>query len=114
MEFTNRHLTYKENNIMLYDVLSDLYVQTLTPQKLKRIEEQFAFQRKHLKKFNSLTKREIEIIKWIVKGLNNPQIADKLFISRHTVQQHRKNINRKLDISSFSDLFQYALAFDLM
>lgn len=114
MEFTNRHLTYEENNIILYDILTDLYVKSISPHKRKRIEEQIAFQRMHYEKFNSLTKREIEIIKWIVKGLNNPQIADKLFISRHTVQQHRKNINRKLDISSFSDLFQYALAFDLM
>lgn len=86
----------------------------LSPQKLKRLKEQAAFKKAHLAQFQSLTSREIEIIKLLVKGLNNPLIAERLFISRNTVEQHRKNINRKLALKSFSELFQYALAFDLI
>mgnify|MGYP002713075937 CR=1 FL=1 len=86
----------------------------LTPQKLKRIREQEAFKKKHLARYTLLTKREIEITKLLVRGFNNPKIAEHLFISRNTVQQHRKNINRKLKVKSFSELFQYALAFDLI
>lgn len=86
----------------------------LTPQKLKRIRAQEAFKKAHVARYNLLTKREIEIIKLLVRGFNNPKIAEQLFISRNTVQQHRKNINRKLKVKSFSELFQYALAFDLI
>lgn len=86
----------------------------LTSHKLKRIHEQEVFKKAHLKQFKSLTNREVEIIKLLVKGFNNPQIAEHLFISRSTVEQHRKNINRKLGTSSITKLFQYALAFDLI
>jgi len=82
--------------------------------KLRRIKQQEFFRQDHKYLFQSLTNREIEIIKVLVQGYNNPQIAQRLFISRYTVEQHRKNINRKLDIHSYSQLFEYALAFDLV
>jgi len=82
--------------------------------KLKRIRLQERFKTDHSFEFKSLTKREIEIIGLLVQGLNSQNIADKLYISKHTVEKHRKNINRKLYIKAFSDLFQYALAFDLI
>jgi DNA-binding NarL/FixJ family response regulator len=43
-----------------------------------------------------LTKREKEILKLIAGGLSSQQIADKLFISLHTVETHELNINQKL------------------
>ena len=82
--------------------------------KLKRIEKQNMFRHNHLFQFDTLTKRELEIIRLLVVGFNNPKISQKLFISRNTVEQHRKNINRKLETKTFSELFQYALAFDLL
>lgn len=82
--------------------------------KLNRIHRQEAFRIKHYGQFAALTKRELEIIQLITEGKNNPKIAETLFISRHTVEQHRKNINRKLGINSMPQLFQYALAFDLI
>ena len=82
--------------------------------KLERIKDQEIFRTDHLVQFNSLTKRELEVITLIVIGYKNPQIAHLLCISRNTVEQHRKNINRKLKIKSISVLFQYALAFDLV
>lgn len=82
--------------------------------KLKRIDSQQQFKLRHQEAFDSLTRREVEIVFNIVQGLTAPQIAEKLFISIHTVGQHRKNINRKLQIRSFSDLFQFALAFNLI
>jgi len=54
----------------------------ITPHhKLNRIKKQEAFKKIHLGLFKTLTKRELEIIKLLVKGRNNPQIADQLFIS---------------------------------
>ncbi len=82
--------------------------------KLKRIKRQELFRENHQSAFNSLTKRELQIVTLLANGKNNPQIANDLFISRFTVEQHRKNINRKLHINSITELYRYALAFDLV
>ena len=82
--------------------------------KLVRIQKEFQFAQKHLKNYQSLTPREIEIVILLAKGLNNPAIAQKLFISRSTVEQHRKHINQKLEVRSLVHLFRYAHAFDLI
>jgi len=82
--------------------------------KLKRIRKQENFKIRNKVKFDSLTKREIEVIFLLARDHNNPQIAETLCISRYTVEQHRKNINRKLGINSYFQLFQYALAFNLI
>jgi DNA-binding CsgD family transcriptional regulator len=42
-----------------------------------------------------LTERELEILNCVAKGMKNQEIADKLFISKHTVITHRKNIMKK-------------------
>ena len=49
-----------------------------------------------------LTKRQIEILRLISHGLNNQAIADRLFISEHTVHRHVANMLTKLDVSSRS------------
>ena len=72
------------------------------------------FKKAHLKEFDTLTLREREILKLLAEGLNNPAIADRLFISRRTVENHRKHINRKLQIRHMKDIIIYALAFDLI
>lgn len=56
-----------------------------------------------------LSKREAMILKEVVLGLTNQEIADKLFLSVHTVTTHRKNINKKLGIKTVSGLTVYAL-----
>jgi regulator of cell morphogenesis and NO signaling len=58
----------------------------------------------------SLSEREREVLIEVVKGLSNKEIADKLFISIHTVITHRKNIARKLHIHSPAGLTIYAIA----
>lgn len=60
---------------------------------LKRIEEKLDGQNKIL----GLTNRENEINKLVVlQGLTTNQIADLLFLSKHTVQNHKKNFKNKL------------------
>lgn len=56
-----------------------------------------------------LSKREKLILKHIALGLSNKEIANKLFISVHTVTTHRKNITNKLDIKSVAGLTVYAI-----
>ncbi len=57
----------------------------------------------------SLSSREIEVLRLIAKGLTIKEIADVLFISVNTVNSHRKNITSKLGIRSASALSLYAL-----
>ena len=56
-----------------------------------------------------LSPREKEIVVCVVKGLTNRAIADRLFLSTHTVITHRRNIARKLQIHSASGLTVYAI-----
>ena len=57
----------------------------------------------------ALSTREKEIVVCVVKGLTNREIADRLFLSTHTVITHRRNIARKLQIHSASGLTVYAI-----
>lgn len=57
---------------------------------------------------DDLSSRERQIFQLIVKGMNNKEIAEKLFISDRTVDTHRTNIKKKLKISSLAQLIQYA------
>jgi len=56
-----------------------------------------------------LSDRELTILKQVVIGLTNQEIADKLYLSIHTITTHRKNITRKLGIKTVSGLTVYAL-----
>jgi DNA-binding NarL/FixJ family response regulator len=55
-----------------------------------------------------LSKQEKEIIRLIIEGKTSREIADELFISKTTVDTHRRNINRKLEISNSSSLIKFA------
>jgi DNA-binding NarL/FixJ family response regulator len=56
-----------------------------------------------------LTPAEIKMVKLISGGLTTKEIALQLSISFHTVMSHRKNIFRKLNVSSVSELIMYAI-----
>jgi DNA-binding NarL/FixJ family response regulator len=56
-----------------------------------------------------LTEREREIIAMIAEGFSNKEIADKLFLSTHTVNTHRKNIMNKLEVNNTAGLVMYAV-----
>lgn len=56
-----------------------------------------------------LSEREITILKDVAMGFSSKEIADKNFISPHTVITHRKNITRKLGIKTVSGLVIYAI-----
>lgn len=61
-----------------------------------------------------LSAREKEIVTNVVRGLTNKEIADKLYLSVHTVVTHRRNIARKLDIHSPTGLTIYAIVNNLV
>ena len=56
-----------------------------------------------------ITHREQEVLEFLVEGMTNAEIGDKLEISRHTVARHRENLMRKLGLHSRSELVKYAI-----
>lgn len=62
----------------------------------------------------ALSQREKDIVVSVVKGLTNKEIADKLYLSVHTVITHRRNIARKLQIHSPAGLTIYAIVNQLI
>jgi DNA-binding NarL/FixJ family response regulator len=58
---------------------------------------------------SELTPREVEVLKLIAQGLSNQTIADQLGLSRKTVDVHRANLMRKLDLHTVTELVKYAL-----
>jgi DNA-binding NarL/FixJ family response regulator len=56
-----------------------------------------------------LSNREIEVLTLISVGLTNVQIAEKLFLSSHTVNTHRKNIMQKLRVNNTAAMVMYAV-----
>lgn len=63
---------------------------------------------------DELTAREKEVLRLVALGHSNKIIADKLFISIHTVISHRKNISEKTGIKSISGLTVYAILNNLI
>ena len=56
-----------------------------------------------------LGRREREVLRLLAEGLRTSDIADRLFISAGTVEVHRRNIMRKLDLHTVAELTKYAI-----
>lgn len=63
---------------------------------------------------DALSERELEVLLEICKGLSNQQIADKLFISKRTVDKHRANILAKTGCPNTANLVVYAIKHNLV
>ncbi|HTE31344.1 MAG TPA: response regulator transcription factor [Chryseolinea sp.] len=61
-----------------------------------------------------LTSRESEILTLLATGYSTQKVADKLYLSPHTVHTHRKSIIKKLNIKSPTEFVIYALDFGLI
>ena len=61
-----------------------------------------------------LSAREVSVLIQVANGKTNKEIADRLFISVHTVITHRKNITHKLGIKTVSGLTMYAIIHNLI
>jgi two-component system response regulator NreC len=64
---------------------------------------------KKWKKSSILTMREQEIVRLTILGFTNAQIAEKLFISPKTVENHKANIMQKLELKSKHELIRYGI-----
>lgn len=57
--------------------------------------------------FPIISKRESEILQLMIKGLNSPQIANTLFLSYHTVENHKRNLRNKTGVKTSAALIDY-------
>ena len=64
--------------------------------------------------YSSLTPREQEVLRQLAEGLSSKEIAEMLFISPKTVENHRANIMNKLDLHSTIELVRYAARLGLV
>ena len=62
----------------------------------------------------SLTKREKEVLKLIAEEHTTQEIADKLFLSKHTIEGYRKNLISKLEVRNLAGLTKYAIQLGLL
>jgi two-component system response regulator NreC len=58
---------------------------------------------------STLTEREVEILRLLAEGLSNKEIGDKIFISHRTVDTHRTNLMKKLDVHNVAGLIRFAI-----
>jgi DNA-binding CsgD family transcriptional regulator len=56
-----------------------------------------------------MTKSELAVAQLVVNGLTNREIADRLFVSPHTVNTHLRNVFAKLEVNSRVDLTRLAI-----
>ena len=61
-----------------------------------------------------ISKREIPVLKYMAEGLSSKQIAEKLYLSINTVNNHRKSMLRKLNCKSSAELLAYAIKHGLL
>lgn len=64
--------------------------------------------------YHTLTSREREVLQWTGEGYSSNEIAQRLFISRRTVESHRANLMRKLGLRNQKELVRYALSREIV
>ena len=80
--------------------LGKTYIQpSIASSLVEQLEEDKKENNENLMKIESFTKREYEVLTLIAEGLDNREIAERLFISEKTVKNHVSNIFRKLDVN---------------
>ena len=92
----------------------DIFVSSSIPRRVVDEYREMVRKGKRIDEFSKLTNREREILKLISEGYTSKQIAEMLFISVKTVDNHRANIMNKLDIHDTAGLVRYAIRIGLV
>ena len=93
----------------------DYYAKQITNIILKNyLRETDAEHQLQDQKDKSLSTREIEVLKLFGQSLTNKEIADKLFISVRTVESHKTNVMKKLNLRTTVDLVKFAIKNDII
>ena len=85
------------------------YISPLLSGEMMQELTQMKYKGQNLSPPESLSTREREVLKLIAEGLTNKEIANLLYISIRTVEHHRANIMKKLNIKQTANLVKYAI-----
>lgn len=66
------------------------------------------------RRFDTLTPREQDVLRWVVEGLSNREIADALSLSRKTVEIHRAKVMQKMEADTLSQLIRMAMVIGIL
>ena len=66
------------------------------------------------KSLKTLSEREMDVLKLFAESYTNQEIADKLFISTRTVESHKNNIMRKINLRTIVDFVKFAIRNNLI
>jgi len=111
----NLEITFKgkdDNGKVVFEFREQSNTFEGTVNLLKNILDQNNFMKNNIDKYSSLTNREKETLKLIVKGYTNVQIAEKMNVSSNTIRTHRNRIWQKLEIKHLIDCLKYACFFN--
>jgi len=105
------YILKKTNPQKILDAIQQVFEggAALTPMVAKQVLSFFKPVKKEKELVSILTKREQEILSYIVSGITNEQIALELYISTQTVRNHIKNIYEKLHVHSKAQVVAKAL-----
>lgn len=128
-----RHYSQRGNDLLtsvLYDIMNcerdltahckvedDMFVPALRRKEageVPAIAKEIHREETTEEKPGELSQREKEIVACVARGMSNKEIADKLYLSVHTVTTHRRNISAKLQIHSPAGLAIYAIIHHLV
>ncbi|MDX1637163.1 MAG: helix-turn-helix transcriptional regulator [Balneolaceae bacterium] len=82
--------------------------------KLEQLQELDRFRSENRDRYGRLTERELQVLQLVASGKPTSAIAETLDLSPNTVSNHRSSIRRKLQAGSFTTIYKYALAFELI
>ena len=81
--------------------------------EIKKAYTDAMFDNKKVEEIN-LTDREKEVLKLIAEEYTTQEIADELFLSKHTIESYRKNLISKLNVKNLAGLTKHALKMGLL
>jgi DNA-binding CsgD family transcriptional regulator len=82
--------------------------------KVSRLMDELSFLKTNNRKFLTLTKREVDVLRLMALGKSSSEISEALFISPTTVDTHRKKVRNKLGIKNTYETLLFAQAYDLI
>src|SRR5438045_2596267 len=92
----------------------DVYMQPSATRALARGIQRKSEHADEREKYEKLTERERDVLRYVAGGFSAPEIGEKLFISPKTVDTYKQRINEKLGLSHRSDYVDFALKLGLL